>query len=167
MAGPAFAKFGSRFRAILLSGITPEKLAASIVMGLMIGVFPILGTTTLLCALAAWRLGLNLPAIQLVNYISAPLQLVCLFPFIRLGETIFGGAALNLSAAQIASLSASDVPQAFTRLWTAGLQAAAGWLLIAPALGALAYHPLVAALRRIGKAIAPGKLAQAATQESL
>jgi uncharacterized protein (DUF2062 family) len=162
-----FHKFASRIRSLLLTGTAPDKLALSIVIGLVIGVFPILGTTTLLCAAVAWMLRLNLPAIQLVNYLSAPLQLICLFPFIRLGEAMLGTPALKISAAQIASLNVSDVPEAFTRLWTTGLHAAAGWLLVAPALGALALHPLAAALRRIDKAIAARRLVPDVAQKCL
>jgi len=165
MAQSAHHKFASRIRSLLLTGITPEKLALSIVIGLVIGVFPILGTTTLLCAAAAWMLGLNLPAIQLVNYLSAPLQLICLFPFIRLGEAMLGTSAPEISAEQIASLSLSDVPEAFTRLGATGLHAAAAWLLITPALGVVVYYPLTAWLRRIDRAIAARRLSLGTAQE--
>jgi uncharacterized protein (DUF2062 family) len=49
---------------LLRQGVTPEKLALSIVLGLILGVFPVLGSTT---ALAALVLRPNLPTIQIVN----------------------------------------------------------------------------------------------------
>jgi len=35
-------------------GITPEKIALTIALGLLLSVFPILGATTILCGLAAF-----------------------------------------------------------------------------------------------------------------
>ncbi len=66
---------------LLRQGITPEKIALSIALGLTLGVAPVLGSTSILCLLAAFVLGLNLPAIQLVNYLVYPLQLALLAPF--------------------------------------------------------------------------------------
>ena len=37
----------------LKQGITPEKIALTIALGMALGIFPILGSTMLLCALAA------------------------------------------------------------------------------------------------------------------
>ena len=38
---------------LLRQGVTPEKMAMSLALGVALGVFPVLGTTTALCALAA------------------------------------------------------------------------------------------------------------------
>jgi uncharacterized protein (DUF2062 family) len=67
-----------------------EKLALSLALGLVLGVFPIFGVPTVLCGLAALVLRLNFPALQLVNYLAYPLQLALLWPFARLGGTLFG-----------------------------------------------------------------------------
>src|SRR5581483_8467642 len=67
-----------------------EKLAFSLALGLVLGVFPVLGVPTILCGIAAavWRL--NFPALQLVNYLAYPLQLALLWPFARFGGALFG-----------------------------------------------------------------------------
>ena len=49
---------------LLRQGVTPEKIAAAIAIGCVLGVFPMLGTTTALCAAAAALLRLNLPLIH-------------------------------------------------------------------------------------------------------
>ena len=36
----------------LKQGVTPEKLALTVALGLVLGIFPILGATTLLCGAA-------------------------------------------------------------------------------------------------------------------
>ena len=63
-------------------GITPEKIALSVALGITLGVTPVLGSTSILCFLAAVVFRLNAPAIQLVNYFVYPLQFALLIPFI-------------------------------------------------------------------------------------
>jgi uncharacterized protein (DUF2062 family) len=70
----------------LKQGITPEKIALTIALGILISIFPIFGATTILCALAAFFLRLNQPIIQIINYLAYPLQIVLLIPFYRAGE---------------------------------------------------------------------------------
>src|SRR5271155_6084176 len=86
---------------LLRQGVTPEKIALSVALGVALGVFPVLGSTTALCALAALVLRLNLPAIQVVNYFVYPLQIGLLIPFFRAGEILFGAPHLPLSLAEI------------------------------------------------------------------
>src|ERR1041384_3885230 len=75
---------------LLRQGVTPEKLALSLAFGLGIGICPVLGVSTVLCTVIAIALRLNLPAIQLVNYLASPLQIVLIIPFVRVGETLLG-----------------------------------------------------------------------------
>jgi uncharacterized protein (DUF2062 family) len=65
---------------LLRQGVTPEKIALSVALGVMLGVFPVLGSTTALCALAAFAWQLNLPSIQIVNYFAYPLRWHYWFP---------------------------------------------------------------------------------------
>ncbi len=72
----------------LVQGITPSKLAWSLALGLNLGLFPILGTTTCLCALCGLIWKLNHPALQLANWIVAPLQPAMILLYIHWGEWI-------------------------------------------------------------------------------
>ena len=74
----------------LKQGITPQQIALTLALGAVLGIFPILGATTALCALAGVWLRLNQPLIQLVNYLVYPLQLALLIPLYRAGERLFG-----------------------------------------------------------------------------
>jgi uncharacterized protein (DUF2062 family) len=74
------------FLDLLRQGVTPEKIALSVALGVTLGVFPVLGSTTALCALAAFAWQLNLPAIEIVNYFIYPLQIALLIPFFRAGR---------------------------------------------------------------------------------
>lgn len=75
-------------RILSLGAFTPEVLALSLAFGLVLGVFPMYGIPTLLCAGAAVVLRLNHPALQLVNLLSSPLQFALFMPFHRLGERL-------------------------------------------------------------------------------
>ena len=136
--------------ALLTQGITPEKIALSLAMGIVLGVFPVLGSTTLLCAVAAAILRLNLPAIQLVNFIVYPLQLVLLVPFMRAGEFLFRARTVQLSPMQIVAMARADLPHAISSLWLAYVHAISAWLLAGPVMMLLLYILLAYLVRRAG-----------------
>jgi hypothetical protein len=58
--------------------------------GITGGVFPIPGTTTLVCLAFIWAFNLNIGATQLANLLCTPLELVLVIPFVRMGEVVFG-----------------------------------------------------------------------------
>src|SRR5216684_4267675 len=89
---------------LLRQGVTPEKIALSIALGAALGIFPGIGWTTALCAIAALLLRLNLPAIQVVNYFMYPAQIALLIPFFRLGERLFGAPHFALTVAQVRAM---------------------------------------------------------------
>jgi len=134
---------------LLRQGVTPEKMALSLALGVALGVFPVLGTTTALCALLAFVWRLNLPAIQIVNYFVYPLQIALLAPFFRLGERLFRAPHLPLSVTQIYAMVHASFWGAIRFLWTTIWHAAIAWCLIAPVFVALAYVILVPLLRRV------------------
>ncbi len=138
---------------LLRQGVTPEKMALSIALGVALGVFPLLGTTTALCALAALMLRLNLPAIQIVNYFVYPLQIAMLIPFFRMGEKLFGSPHLPLSETQILTMVRASFWGATRFLWMTIWHAVVAWCLIAPIFVALAYLILAPLLRRAAGAM--------------
>jgi uncharacterized protein (DUF2062 family) len=141
---------------LLRQGVTPEKIALSLALGMALGVFPVLGSTTALCALAALVLRLNLPAIQIVNYFVYPLQIGLLIPFFRLGERLFRAAHLPLSVPQIYAMMHAGMGNTIRSLWTTTWHAIIVWCLLAPVFTAVAYAILVPALRRVLRKAAPG-----------
>src|SRR5262245_2595982 len=119
---------------LLRQGVTPQKIALSLAFGLGVGIFPVLGVSTVLCTLIAIVLRLNLPAIQLVNYLASPLQLALIVPFVRVGETVLGLAHQPVSISEGFRLMAIGVMHAITVLWDAIVHAALGWIVIGPVL---------------------------------
>ena len=136
---------------LLTQGITPEKIALSIAFGLVLGVFPALGWTTLLCLLVAVWLKLNVPAMQLVNYLAYPLQLVLLVPLLRAGEFLFRAPKLTISLPQILAMIRADVWHAITALWVATMHAIVAWAVVAPLAIYLLYKILAPILTRLAQ----------------
>ena len=67
-------------------------------------VWPIFGTTTLLCALLAWALNLHAATVQLVNFsFGTAAQLPAILPLAALGRAILGDADGGIRLADIAA----------------------------------------------------------------
>jgi len=139
---------------LLRQGITPEKIALSIALGVVLGIFPVLGSTTILCAMAAFLLRLNLPAIQLVNYLIYPVQLILFLPLLQAGSRITGSARVTLSLSAIFTMMKSNLWGLIKMLWTASLGAMLIWLVISPVAIAAIYFTLAPVLRRLRSGIA-------------
>jgi uncharacterized protein (DUF2062 family) len=128
----------ARLLHLLRQGLTPEKLALSIALGVGLSCFPVFGTTTILCVVAALAFRLNQPAIQIGNYLAFPLQLALFFPFLRLGERILHAPRMPLSPEQLLALAKSS-PDKTARLLLAGQwHSIVGWLIVAPGIVVLA-----------------------------
>lgn len=119
---------------LLRQGVTPQKIALSLAFGLGLGIIPILGVSTILCTAAAlvWRL--NLPAIQLVNYLASPAQLLLIIPFVRLGEHLVGAPPQPITLEAGFALLSSGVLNAIVILWDAIVHAALAWIVVGPPL---------------------------------
>ncbi len=127
-------------------GVTPEKIALTLALGVVLSVFPIIGATTVLCAGAAIWLRLNQPIIQLVNWLCVGLQLLLLLPFYRLGE-IFGTPHLQLSIPQLVERFKAGPLQFMADFGLIALGGIAAWCVIAPFVAAALYYALRPALR--------------------
>lgn len=70
-------------------GATPEKLAQSVMTGVIIGIIPLLGTATVLAALTATKMKLNHVVTQTVHYLMYPVQLIMIPIYIKTVGLIF------------------------------------------------------------------------------
>jgi uncharacterized protein (DUF2062 family) len=134
---------------LLRQGVTPRELALCLALGTTIGLIPVLGVSTALCALVALLLKLNMPAIQLVNYLLTPLQLLLVIPLLRLGETLSGAPPFPVTLESALALLSQDVIHAIRILATAIAHATLAWLLLAPLLAIVLYRGLEPVLRHL------------------
>lgn len=100
----------------LRGGVTPRRMAWSLALGMVIGINPSVGLTTLLVVMLAWVLGLNQVASLVGTHVVAPLHLILFIPFIDLGVHLFHTRRLPLSRKQIEHLSHHPV-RLFHAIW--------------------------------------------------
>jgi len=146
----ALRKVVAFLRSLLQQGLSPEKIALCLGLGVAISTVPIsFGLGTALCTAAAvgWRL--NLPAIQAANWAAAPLQVLLFIPYMRAGEFLTRAKPLPLSITQITAMFRADLWGSLARLWGSILRATLGWAVLAPFEVLLIYLVLVPALRLI------------------
>lgn len=137
--------------ALLRMGATPQRLAWSLAIGIVVGLNPVLGTTTALCLAIAIAFRLNVVAAQLANHAMFPLEIVLVIPFIRLASRVFRTSTMPLSAG-VFMAHARTAPLALIRLvWVWEWHAFLLWLLlatIAAPLIALVLTPLLVRVQR-------------------
>jgi uncharacterized protein (DUF2062 family) len=147
---------------LLRMGITPEKIALSLAFGMVLGTFPVLGSTTILCTLAVFLFGLNFPAIQIVNYFVYPLQLALLVPLLRAGRILFREPPLPFKLADILAMIRVSPSGAIRVLWIATLHAIVAWAIVAVPMILLLNAVLRPAMRRLGHGLGALKRSSAA-----
>ena len=124
----------------LKQGITPRKLALTVVFGFCLGIIPVIGTTTILCTIASIGLRLNFPAIQLVNWFFYPVQLILFIPFFKLGEFIFNAPHVPLSVIEIIKMAKNNWWGIVQDLWYANIFAVLVWAIICIPVGFMIYR---------------------------
>jgi len=138
---------------LLKQGITPEKIALSLACGIVVGVFPVMGSTTLLCGAIALAFRLNQPAIQVVNYLMYPVQLLLIVPFIRAGKFLLRQPQQTLSLKVMLVMVQTDLRHSIHYFWQAALQGIFAWTLCAPLAIAVLYLVFAWSLRKTAERI--------------
>ncbi len=135
----------------LRGGVTPRRLAWSLALGMVVGINPSVGLTTLLVVLAAWIFGLSKFASLIGSHVVAPLHLLLFIPFIDLGVHIFHTRKLPLDRKQLEHLSHHPV-RLLQEIWQWEWHALIVWGLVAvigmPLLAIYLRRALVVFLRR-------------------
>lgn len=136
---------------LLKQGLTPERLAWSLALGATLGLFPVMGATSILCLGAGLALRLSHPALQLANYAVYPLQAALILGFVRLGERFVGAPPMPFSVERLVVLFREDPAGFLQRFGVTGLHGMLGWLAIAPFVAGALYLALLPLLRRAGR----------------
>lgn len=135
--------------ALLRMGATPRTLAWSIAAGLLIGINPLLGTTTLLCLAVTSFFRMNLVAAQIANHSMFPVELGLVIPFIRLGARVFHTAPMPLSPRAFLTAARSTPLALIRQLWLWEWHALVLWAAISAVAVPLLAVALTPVLRRL------------------
>lgn len=131
----------------LRQGATPHRLALSVAIASALALFPVLGTTTVLCLALGAALKLNHPLMQFVNYLLSGLQLLVLVPLLKAGEWL-GAPHLSLSLPELQARF-SEAPWASLREFgVIALGGIGAWAVAAPLWALLVYALLRPLLER-------------------
>ena len=136
----------------LTQGITPEKIALTMAVGSALALFPIIGTTTLLCLLAGIALRLNQPIIQLVNALCTPLHLPVIYLLFRMGYWVFGKPYTHLGPGMIHHMLDTiweDPTKFIEKFGSDAMRAVAAWAILAPLWALLIYLFALPVLREV------------------
>jgi hypothetical protein len=135
----------------LRGGVTPRRLAWSLALGVVVGINPTVGLTTLVVVMLAWAFGLNQIASQVGLHAVAPLHLLLFLPFIEIGVYLFHTRRLPLNRHQIEHLSHHPI-RLFHEIWQWEWHALIVWSVVAaiamPLLAVYLRRALVMFMRR-------------------
>jgi len=130
-------------------GATPHRLAWSIAIGIVIGVNPLLGSTTLVALAVAPAFRLNVLAAQIGNHLMYPMELLLCPVFVRLGIAVFHTPRLPLGHGALVH-AAKFHPWDTTRLlWTWEWHALVVWCVFAVVAAPLLQRGLRMGLERM------------------
>jgi uncharacterized protein (DUF2062 family) len=133
----------------LTQGVSPRKIALTLALGLVLGVFPILGSSTVLCVGMGAAFKLNQVILQTANWALSWAQLPLALVFVRLGEWVVGADAMTFSPTRLVAQFSESPIEFLDRFWLTGLHGILGWILVAPLVFALSYTCLAPLLRRV------------------
>ncbi len=139
-------KLDKLFKRILFQDSSPQKLALTVALGLMVGILPLVWGGTLVCVLFACLFRLSQAGIQAANYLAYPLQIALIVPFYRTGAMIFPwNPAFFKKAASypIDTGIGADIMQ----VAVATLKAVGVWMIVAPPAACLLYLCLLPAFK--------------------
>ncbi len=130
-------------------GWTPETLTLSLVIGAVVGVFPLFGAAAVVCLFISLRFRLNLPAIQAANFAVYPLQFALFAVWLRAGETLFGLSPVPFSPGRLANMLSRDWGEALSLFGGSSLAGLAVWALAAPPAAWCLYRLTLPITRRL------------------
>jgi uncharacterized protein (DUF2062 family) len=132
---------------LVFAGNSPHKLSLAITLGMLFGVFPFLGVTTVLLLVIAILLKLNMVVIQLSNYLVYPIQLLLYMPFLKAGK--FLGNLQSITLSNVFTNMKENWIEGIQKLWLLHIWAIFAWFLMALPTGYLLYYLLKAWIKRL------------------
>lgn len=135
----------------LTQGTNPGKIAQAISWGVAVGVFPIIGSNTLLALLVGIPLKLNQPVLHVFKTLAYPLQWTLLLGFYRAGEWLFNAPHVSIHIPTMMERFFAEPGPFFREYGMTALYGIAVWCLVAPAILAAIYFTTKPLIERLDK----------------
>ncbi|MFD2255688.1 DUF2062 domain-containing protein [Luteolibacter algae] len=135
----------------LKQGTSPEKLSWSISLGITLGIFPIMGSTSLVCFLAGYFLKLNQPLLHLFKTFTYPFHIAFIIIFIRLGQRMNGVAPLEFSIKELVAKFRESPLEFAGEFGMAALYGIEAWAMTSVLLIPLIYYISLPILKRLSR----------------
>ncbi len=135
------------FRLVPKDGLTAEKLALSITIGIISGVFPVIGMTTILSILLTILFRQNLLVVQSVQWILALFQVLLIIPFMQFGAFLLSQDA-HITLAQITNAFNLGMVSGIRTIGIFYLYAILTWTILAIPAAAVSYFSLLVVFQK-------------------
>jgi uncharacterized protein (DUF2062 family) len=143
-------RLGDPVIALLKQGVTPDKLAATFSVGTAASLFPFLGFTTTLNILVGLCFRMNQPLLQIINYLLAPVHLIMILVYVRIGEWIWSAGDDRFTLTDVVETFRHDsIIEFLQRFGWAGIHAFTAWLISVPLIISALYFPLRPLMHRL------------------
>ena len=124
----------------LTQGTSSSKIAQAIAYGIALGIFPIIGSNTLLTLLVGIPMKLNQPILQAFKTLAYPLQWTLILGFYRAGEWLFNAPHVSIHIPSMIERFFAEPGPFFRDYGMTALYGIAVWCLVAPLLLAVIYY---------------------------
>ena len=128
------------FKIIPRQGISSKKLALSFTIGIVAGSFPVIGLTSVVSLLFLVVLKQNFTIVQAMNWIVAPIQLLLIIPFMRLGAIVLFKDNLSITLGNIIKAFEPGLWEGLKTVGLLHIYAVLGWTIIAIPSGIVVYY---------------------------
>ncbi len=127
------------FRLIPEAGLSANKLALSITIGIIAGLFPVIGATTILSLFLTMLFRQNLLVVQSVQWTMALFQILLIIPFMQVGAYILSQQAIHINIEQISLAFKPGIISGIKTIGIFHLYAIFTWVILSIPTGAISY----------------------------
>ena len=134
----------------LTSGVAPDQVAATLAVGIVCALFPLLGATTVVTLLAGLAFRMNQFILHTVNQLLAAVQLAMILVYVRAGEWIWRATGDRFTVAEvIRTFHDGSLSEFFHRFGWAGVHAVTAWAISAPVIAVACHIGIRGPVRRL------------------
>jgi hypothetical protein len=142
-------------RIALKGGISQQRLATSLTLGVLIGLIPFYGFTTLLVGIVALSFRLDFVIMQIVHYIVHPIQIVLLIPFLKAGNIFIAKNPVDFTIKEYIVLFKTNFWMALGEFWKLNLSAIIVWFILSIPLFIVLHRMFFLSIKRFAPVILP------------